>query len=42
VGYYDRKRAQGKTPREALRSLKRRLSDIVWRQLVDDARGAAD
>jgi transposase len=41
-GYYDRKRAQGKTPREALRSLKRRLSDIVWRQLVDDARRAAD
>jgi transposase len=41
-GYYDRKRAQGKTPREALRSLKRRLSDIVWRQLIDDARRAAD
>jgi transposase len=41
-GYYDPKRAQGKTPREALRSLKRRLCDIVWRQLVDDARRAAD
>jgi hypothetical protein len=24
------------------RSLKRRLSDIVWRQLIDDARRAAD
>ncbi|HEY9378931.1 MAG TPA: IS110 family transposase [Jiangellaceae bacterium] len=40
--YYDRKRAEGKTPREALRSLKRRLSDIVWRQLIGDARRAAD
>jgi len=37
-GYYDRKRAEGKTPREALRTLKRRLSDIVWRCLIDDAR----
>ena len=40
-GYYDRKRAEGKTPREALRALKRRLSDIVWRQLIEDARRAA-
>lgn len=37
-GYYERKLAQGKTPREAIRSLKRRLSDIVWRHLVADAR----
>jgi transposase len=36
--YYDRKLAEGKTPREALRALKRRLSDIVWRHLVADAR----
>jgi transposase len=36
--YYDRKLAEGKTPREAIRSLKRRLSDIVWRHLVADAR----
>ena len=37
-GYYERKLAEGKTPREAIRSLKRRLSDIVWRHLVADAR----
>jgi transposase len=36
--YYDRKVAAGKTPREAMRSLKRRLSDIVYRQMVLDAR----
>jgi len=36
-GYYDRKLAEGKTPREAIRALKRRLSDIVWRHLVADA-----
>ena len=29
--------AEGKTPREAIRALKRRLSDVVWRHLVDDA-----
>jgi transposase len=38
--YYDRKLAEGKTPREAIRALKRRLSDVVWRHLVDDARRA--
>ena len=37
-GYYERKLAEGKTPREAIRSLKRRLSDIVWRHLIADAR----
>ena len=36
-GYYDRKLAEGKTPREAIRALKRRLSDVVWRHLVADA-----
>ena len=36
-GYYERKLAEGKTPREAIRALKRRLSDIVWRHLVADA-----
>jgi transposase len=36
--YYDRKLAEGKTPREAVRSLKRRLSDVIWRHLVADAR----
>jgi transposase len=37
--YYERKRAEGKTPKEALRCLKRRLSDVVYRQLVHDAQG---
>jgi transposase len=36
--YYDRKLAEGKTPREAVRALKRRLSDVVWRHHVADAR----
>jgi transposase len=35
--YYDRKRAAGKRPLEAMRCLKRRLSDVVYRQLVKDA-----
>lgn len=35
--YYRRKLAAGKTPMEALRCLKRRLSDVVYRQLVTDA-----
>jgi transposase len=35
--YYDRKLAEGKTPREAIRALKRRLSDVVWRHLTADA-----
>jgi len=37
-GYYDRKLAEGKTPREAIRALKRRISDVVWRHLVADAK----
>jgi transposase len=36
-GYYDRKLAEGHTPREAIRALKRRISDVVWRHLVADA-----
>jgi transposase len=39
--YYDRKVAAGKTPREAMRALKRRLSDIVYHQMVLDARATA-
>jgi transposase len=35
--YYRRKLAESKTPMEALRCLKRRLSDAVYRQLVADA-----
>jgi hypothetical protein len=34
--YYDRRVAEGKTPMEAMRALKRRLSDVVYRQLVTD------
>ena len=40
--YYDRKVAAGKTPNEAMRCLKRRLSDLVYRSLLDDlSHGAA-
>jgi len=39
--YYERKLAEGKTPKEALRSLKRRVSDAVFTQLQADARQAA-
>jgi transposase len=35
--YFDRKKAAGKTSMEAMRALKRRLSDIVYRQLLTDA-----
>jgi transposase len=35
--YYDRKKAAGKTSMEAMRCLKRRLSDIVYQQLLADA-----
>jgi transposase len=34
--YYRRKRAAGKTPMEAIRCLKRRLSDIAYRHLLAD------
>ncbi|MGH6690630.1 MAG: transposase, partial [Gammaproteobacteria bacterium] len=36
--YYRRKRAAGKKRMEAMRCLKRRISDAVYRQLVADAR----
>lgn len=35
--YFDRKVAEGKTKREALRSLKRHVSNAVYRQLLADA-----
>jgi transposase len=35
--YFDRKKKAGKTSMEAMRCLKRRLSDIVYRQLLADA-----
>jgi transposase len=36
--YYRRKLAEGKTTMEAMRALKRRLSDVVYRQMVADAK----
>jgi transposase len=36
--YFERKVAEGKTKREALRSLKRQVSNAIFRQLVLDAR----
>jgi len=35
--YIERRRAEGKTWREAMRCLKRHLSNVVYRQLLDDA-----
>lgn len=35
--YYDRRKAEGKTSMEAMRALKRRLSNTVYRCMVDDA-----
>ncbi|HEX9528565.1 MAG TPA: transposase [Streptosporangiaceae bacterium] len=37
--YYERKRQEGKTPEEALRCLKRRLSDLARYQLATDRAG---
>jgi transposase len=36
--YYDRKIAESKTKKEAMRSLKRRIADVVYRALVADTR----
>ena len=40
--YYDKKLAEGKTHREALRALKRQISDAVFARLRADARRGAD
>jgi transposase len=40
--YIERKRAEGKTRREAMRCLKHRLSDVVYRQLLEDAQERFD
>ena len=40
-GYYERKIAEGKTHKEALRCLKRRISDALYARLRADARNAA-
>src|SRR6266576_1763436 len=39
--YYERKLTEGKTHKEALRCLKRRISDAIYAALVADARQAA-
>ena len=39
--YYDKKLAEGKTPKEALRSLKRQVSNAMFARLQADARRAA-
>ena len=38
---YDKKLAEGKTPKEALRSLKRQISDAIFARLQADVRRAA-
>jgi transposase len=38
--YYQRKRAEGKSSKEALRCLKRRLSDVVYQRMLADQRHA--
>ncbi|MEV0729750.1 IS110 family transposase [Polymorphospora sp. NPDC050346] len=38
--YFDRKKASGKTSMEAMRALKRRLSDIVYRRMINDTAAA--
>ncbi|MEN3616220.1 IS110 family transposase [Plantactinospora sp. ZYX-F-223] len=38
--YFDRKKATGKTSMEAMRALKRRLSDIVYRCMINDTTAA--
>lgn len=40
--YVDRRVAEGKTKREAIRALKRHLSNAVYRQLIADAHRATD
>src|SRR3954447_26422639 len=35
--YYERKKAAGKAPMGAMRCVKRRLSDLVYRQMLNDA-----
>jgi transposase len=39
--YYDRRKAEGKTSMEAMRALKRRLSNIVFKTMLDDAMNPA-
>ena len=36
--YYQKKLTEGKTSKEAIRALKRRISDVVYQQLWADTR----
>ena len=38
AAYYDKKIAEGKTPKEALRALKRQVSDALYQRMKADAR----
>ncbi|WP_156371209.1 hypothetical protein [Nocardia arizonensis] len=35
---YDKKLAEGKSPKQAKRCLKRRLADLCWRTMIRDER----
>ena len=37
--YFERKKAAGKAPMEAMRCVKRRLFDLVYQQMLNDALG---
>ena len=39
--YYERKLAEGKSSKDAIRALKRRISDRVYRHLIRDTHRAA-
>ncbi|MEU6559460.1 IS110 family transposase [Nocardia nova] len=39
--YYEKKIAEGKSPKEARRCLKRRLADLCWRTMIRDERRTA-
>jgi transposase len=39
--YFDRRKSEGKTSMEAMRALKRKLSNIIYRTMLDDAINAA-
>lgn len=38
--YYERKRAEDRTAKEAIRALKRRISDLIYARLVADVNGS--
>jgi transposase len=39
IRYYERKKADGEAPMEAMRCVKQRLSDLVYQQMLNDALG---